>query len=694
MITYWGGNMRQFLDNLNIRNKIWLMILLFLGAIVVGSAVDVSTIRSTLWAEKELKTRHLVETAYSVLARYYELQKNGTLTEAVARAEAIGTIKALRYEGNEYFWINDLGKPIPTMIMHPTVPSLDGKLLDAEKFNCATSQSFGDTGKVIETGGKKNLFVAFVEVADKSGKGYVTYNWPKPKAGGGASEELYPKLSYVKKFEPWGWMIGSGIYVDDVDATIVARVWHNVALVALSAVIILLIAGVLVRSITRPLAEIANAMGGIAEGDGDLTKRLEERGGTEIVLLATGFNHFSAKIQQAMLRVVEATHLINADSAQLSTVAQQTGNNIIHQDQETASVAGAIHSMLENVQRVAASASSAVTAAQLADTEANLGMKVVGETISSIHSVADEVGHAAKVIAELEDDSRNIGTILETIKGIAEQTNLLALNAAIEAARAGEQGRGFAVVADEVRKLAQSTQEATARIQDLIERLQVKALAAVKVMEEGRVRVDASVGQAGNAGASLEKITRAVASIRDMNGEIASSAKDQLGVAEGINTSIATINQMAAVTSAGVRSTEEAVANLAKLVDQLKNSVGQFKVGSGKLDLTSAKSAHLNWKIRLRAFLDGKATLTEEEAVSHHHCAFGKWYYSEGLKNFGHIQELRDVEEPHAELHQTIKDIVKAMKAGDKVGAERLYVTVEGISKRIVALLDIAERKA
>jgi methyl-accepting chemotaxis protein len=308
--------------------------------------------------------------------------------------------------------------------------------------------------------------------------------------------------------------------------------------------------------------------------------------------------------------------------------------------------------------------------------------------------VADEVGRATTVIAELEDDSRNIGTILETIKGIADQTNLLALNAAIEAARAGEQGRGFAVVADEVRKLSQSTQEATARIQELIERLQSKASAAVKVMEEGRQRVDASVGQAGNAGESLGKITKAVASIRDMNGGIANSTKDQLSVAEGISSSIETINQMATVTAAGVKSTDEAVADLAKLVDQLKASVGQFKVGSGKLDLSGAKSAHLNWKTRLRSFLDGKATLTEAEAVSHQQCAFGKWYYSEGLKNFGHIQELRDVEEPHAELHRTIKEIVQAMKAGDKAGAEKLYAKVDGISKRIVALLDIAESKA
>ena len=199
-----GDSLYKFLDNLSIRNKIWLMMALFISAIIAGSVVDVMAIRSTLWAEKELKTRHLVETSYSVLARYYDLQKAGTLTEAAARAEAINIIKALRYEEKEYFWINDLGKPFPTMIMHPTVPSLDGKVLDAEKFNCATSQSFGDAVTPVNTGGKKNLFAAFVEVVDKSGKGYVTYNWPKPKDGGGVTEELFPKLSYVKKFEPWG----------------------------------------------------------------------------------------------------------------------------------------------------------------------------------------------------------------------------------------------------------------------------------------------------------------------------------------------------------------------------------------------------------------------------------------------------------------------------------------------------------
>ncbi|MDD4911263.1 MAG: methyl-accepting chemotaxis protein [Sideroxydans sp.] len=686
--------MYRFLDNLSIRNKLGLMMALFLSAIAIGSVMDVIEIRKTLWAEKQLKTRHLVEVAYSVLVQNYELQKSGALSEAEARSAAIATIKALRYEGTEYFWLNDLSKPYPKMIMHPTVPTLDGKELSAEKFNCATSQSLGDRWEPIETDGKKNLFVAFVDVVNQSGKGYVTYNWPKPKVGGGTSDEVYPKLSYVKKFEPWGLLVGSGIYVDDVDAAVTLRAWHTAGIVLISSLGILLLAGMLRRSITRPLDEVTNAMREIVEGEGDLTQRLSEHGGKEIVQLASGFNLFAAKIQKAMLQVVEATHLINADSARLASVAQQTGASINQQDQETESVAKAVQGMLEKVRQVAEHANQAVTAARQADTEANTGMKIVGETIVSIQSVADEVGHATQVIEELADDSRNIGTILDTIKGIADQTNLLALNAAIEAARAGEQGRGFAVVADEVRKLAQSTQEATSQIQKLIERLQERSLAAVKVMEEGRSRVDASVGQAGTAGTSLDKITKAVASIRDMNGEIASSAKEQLGVAEAINASLVTINQMASETSAGVQSTEDAVADLAKLLDELKLLVGQFKVGSNKLDLSSAKSAHLNWKVRLRSFLDGRGTLTEAEAVSHQQCVFGKWYYGEGLKNFGHIQALRDVEEPHAELHRTIKEIVKAMQSGDKATAEKLYSKVDGLSKRVVSLLEAVESQA
>ena len=686
--------MLKFLDNLNIRNKIWAMILLFITALAVGTLIDAATVRKSLEEEKRLKTRHLVESAQGILGHYYDLQKAGTLSEAVARAEAIATVKSLRYDGKEYFWINDLGKPVPKMIMHPTVPSLDGQLLAADKFNCATSMTFGNSGDTVDAGGKKNLFVAFVDVVDKSGKGYVTYNWPKPKEGGGVTEELYPKLSYVTKFEPWGWLIGSGIYIDDIDVAVHDQFVRSLMLAVAAGAVLLLLASVLAGSITRSLGEAADALDDIAQRDGDLTKRLPEHGGRELASLAGGFNHFAEKIQQAMLKVLGSTHQLNSASSRLSVVAAQTRASMARQDKECVAMTEATRGLVVSAQQVTSSAGNAVGAAEQADGEASMGLKVVKATIASIHSVAEEFGKAAQAIGELENDSRSIGTILDTIKGIADQTNLLALNAAIEAARAGEQGRGFAVVADEVRKLAQSTQEATARIQDMISRLQEKAVAAARAMNEGGARVDASVSDAGRAGESLEKIAQAVLSIKVMNNEIVACASTQAGIASDISAGVDTINRVAAETSGGVRDTDGAVVELAKLLSDLQALVAQFKLGDSKLDLSAAKSAHLNWKVRLRTFLDGQGALTEAEAVSHQQCAFGKWYYSEGLKNYGHIRELKEVEEPHAELHRTIKEIIKAKSVGDTATAERLYANVDQLSRRIVALLDATERKA
>ena len=489
-------------------------------------------------------------------------------------------------------------------------------------------------------------------------------------------------------------MIGSGIYIDDIDAAVQERTFHSLGLVAAVAVALLALAALLAGSISRSLDGAAGALGDIADKNGDLTSRLPERGGREIATLAKAFNHFVAKIQQAMLKVLESTHQLSSASSRLSAVAEQTRVSVLSQDRETIAMTETVRGMLASVQHVATSAGKAVAAAGQADEEAKLGLNVVKSTIDSIHSVAQEFAKAAEVIGELEDDSRNIGTILDTIKGIADQTNLLALNAAIEAARAGEQGRGFAVVADEVRKLAQSTQEATSRIQDMISRLQTKAVAAVGVMKEGSSRVDASVGQAGRAGESLEKITQAVASIRTMNNEIAETAAAEARATEGINGSVDTISRMAKETGDGVRDTDSSVADLAKLLVELQGLVGQFKLGDGKLDLSAAKIAHLNWKTRLRSFLDGEATLTEAEAVSHTECAFGKWYYGEGLKEFGHIQELTEVEEPHAKIHRTIREVIAARNAGDMATAEKLYADVDRLSRRIVSLLDMAEVKA
>lgn len=285
------------LNRLSLRNRIWMVVALLIGGIVSGSIVDVLMLRNALWQEKELKTRQVVESGYSVLAHFHGLQLRGELSEASAQAAAISTIKDMRYDGIEYFWLNDLGTPFPKMIMHPTMPSLDGQILDSDQFDCALRLRTGTDGDFVATDGKKNLFVAFVEVVNRSGRGYVTYSWPKPKAGGGVTDERFPKLSYVQKFEPWGWLIGSGIYIDDVDSAVRTQAERNFLLTALFGLLLLFFASVIVRSITHPLRQIVKTMRAIGTEENGLGLRLPVEGDSELAELARGFNDMLEHIE-------------------------------------------------------------------------------------------------------------------------------------------------------------------------------------------------------------------------------------------------------------------------------------------------------------------------------------------------------------------------------------------------------------
>jgi len=237
-----------------------------------------------------------------------------------------------------------------------------------------------------------------------------------------------------------------------------------------------------------------------------------------------------------------------------------------------------MNEMTTSVHEVARNASEASQSAARANDESTEGKKVVGKAIDSIDGLSNEVKKAADVIKELESDSEKIGAVLDVIQGIAEQTNLLALNAAIEAARAGEQGRGFAVVADEVRTLASRTQQSTQEIEQMIERLQKGARTAVTVMQEGSKQANETTGLAADAAASLEGIIRAIGTINDMNAQIASAAEEQGAVAEEINRNVVKINEGVQDVAAGSDQTATATEELARLASELRESVQRFRI--------------------------------------------------------------------------------------------------------------------
>ncbi len=444
------------------------------------------------------------------------------------------------------------------------------------------------------------------------------------------------------------------------------------------------------RGITAPIKRVACSFEDIADGDGNLDVRLAVEGSDETARLGRAFNQFIARIHDTVEQVAFAATRLAPAVERFSSGTEKTHHGMLQQQRETEQIAAAVNEMSATVHEVASNTSMAADAANQADQDTSKGKQVVGRAIQTINIVAEEMERIAEVIARVNDDSQRIGSVLDVIVGIAEQTNLLALNAAIEAARAGEQGRGFAVVADEVRTLAQRTQRSTEEIRSMIEGLQGSAKEAVGVIDEGRKSTMVSVEHAGQAGEALDDILRAVDTINAMNTQIATASEEQSAVADEINRNISRISDVTMQTTSDSAELSQESETLVKLSEELLGVVGRFNLGKKQLliDLERAKAAHLAWKVKLRGFLDGRAELSQAQAVSDHDCAFGKWYFGPGLESFGQIREMVEVRTPHAEMHALIRRIIELKGQGKIEAAEQEYSKVGPLSEQIVGLID------
>ncbi|TDQ39492.1 methyl-accepting chemotaxis protein [Thiopseudomonas denitrificans] len=366
--------------------------------------------------------------------------------------------------------------------------------------------------------------------------------------------------------------------LEELDKQVQRNFWTSALI---QAVLLVLGLAVIIAIVRRVVIGRVHALRRTMEDmtrDDDLSHTVSIGANDEIGAMGHAFNQMITKFRHSLQAVADVTGRLGRVTDEVSSVADNTLQQVMQQRTETDMVASAMNEMSATVQEVAGNAARTAQASQNADDEARQGVSVASEASQAIGLLIEEIEQAAQVVGRVQADSSSISEVLGVITGIAEQTNLLALNAAIEAARAGEQGRGFAVVADEVRTLASRTQNSTEEIQQMIQRLHAAVADAVKAMEVARQRAAHSVGHVENAAQSLNSIAAEVSGINDMNLQIAAAAEEQSAVAEEINRNIATISQIADNTSQGAAGTHEQSEALVELALELRRLVSQFRL--------------------------------------------------------------------------------------------------------------------
>ena len=408
----------------------------------------------------------------------------------------------------------------------------------------------------------------------------------------------------------------------------------------------------------------------------------------EVTVLRASVREIISNLTDILATVTQSAAGMSREVSFQQDLVASTGAGVAKQHQELTQLTSAMTEMSATAHEIASNISDVADNANQVNETAKKNGDTIRLTKVTINALYSRMSEGSRVIAQLDEDSQSIGSVLDVINSIAEQTNLLALNAAIEAARAGEQGRGFAVVADEVRALASRTAESTGEIRNMITRVQQQVQQTVQNMTQNMEDAQQCTEYAESADVQLEAIVAAIDSISDMTTQIATAAEQQSLVSEDMNRNVLNIDAVALETADSSKHTELAALNVGDFVGKLHSDISQFNLSDTLYNLKLAKAAHSGWVTRLRAYLDGKSMIRLAEATSHKACGLGKWYFGEGLQNFKHLAEMGELDSPHDKFHQCVCNIIEANEKGDKTCAEKEFATLTALSVNVIGLLD------